>query len=81
MTPTTLPFVSSPARLLRPVRSARHVAGERAVVHEHIRVFRMHLEAGSTLTVASSSLGGQVLRGGKVYGGRPSKPLTGRWIM
>jgi len=76
-------MVHNTTRFPRPARMARvcYDAGERAVVHEHIRVFRMHVEAGSTLTVATSSLGGQVLQGRKVYGGRPSQPLRARWTM
>ena len=53
--------------------------GERAVLHDHARVFCMHMGADTTLTATSSSLSGQVLKAGQVYGGRPSKALMGSW--
>ncbi|CAM9909897.1 unnamed protein product, partial [Scytosiphon promiscuus] len=60
---------------------APSIVGERAVLHNHARMFCMHLEAGSTLTAASSSLSGQVLPAGKVCGGRPSTKLSDGWAV
>lgn len=51
------------------------------MLHDHARIFSVQLDAGSTLTAASSSLSGQVLQAGTVYGGRPSKKLKGSWIV